>query len=58
MIPERSPGGWAECGGIYRCRLSGFSNSDVDIRPLVMEIVKSIKSTLLVGALNSKVNPG
>ena len=57
-MPGKSPGGWAECGGIYRCKLSGFSYNDVEICPFVMELVRSINSTLSVGSWNSQVKPG
>ena len=58
-IPGSRPGGWAEWGGMYRCRLSLFSNRVVSILfELLIEIVMSMKSIDLDHSLNSHVRPG
>ena len=58
-IPRSSPGGWVECGGMYRCKLSRFSNRVVSILlDILIVTVMSMKLTVLEGSLNSHVRPG
>ena len=59
LIPGSRPGRWAEWGGMYRCRLSIFSNRVVSILfELLIVIVMSMKSIDLDRSLNSHVRPG
>ena len=55
---REEPWGVGRVGGMYKWRLSGFSNSDVEILPFLIVMVKSIKSTVSLGGLNSQVRPG
>ena len=60
-IPGSNPGGWAEWGGggMYRCKLSRFSNRVVSILfDLLIVMVMSMKLTVFEGSLNSHVSPG
>ena len=58
-IPGSSPGGWAECGGMYKCKFIFFLNIVVSILfELFVVIVMSMKSTILDHSLNSHVSAG
>ena len=59
IIPESRPGLWAEWGGMYRCRLSHFSNRVVSILfQFLIETVMSMKWIDIDRSLNSHVRPG
>ena len=58
-IPGSSPGVWAACGGMYKCKFIFFSNMVVSILfELFIVIVMSMKSTVFDHPLNSHVSPG
>jgi len=57
MRPGAIPGAWQEFGGMYRCSDIGLEYIAVLNRPCSMEIVRSMKITVVERGVNSQVSP-
>ena len=57
MRPVAIPGAWQEFGGMYRWSDISLEYIDVLNRPCLMEIVRSMKITMVERVVNSQVSP-
>ena len=55
--PGAIPGAWQEFGGMHRCSDIGLEYIAVLNRPCSMEIVRSMKITVVERGVNSQVSP-